>query len=120
MAMIDYSALLYDPVYAEIGVPAMLNAGTAGEIDLTVIDKTRRKSNTTNTDSGGIEVRSVGPSANARMPELAAKGITRDDLKGSVLTFNGRSWIVRSHELTGNPNGEDLGEILFLLMPNNG
>lgn len=118
--MIDYSALLYDPVYAEIGVPAVLTAaGTAGEVELTVIDNTRRKSNTTNTDSGGVEVRSVGPSAFARMPELIAKGVTPNDCKGSVLTFNGRAWIVRNHELTGSPNGEDLGEIMFLLMVTN-
>jgi hypothetical protein len=118
--MVDYSALLYDPVYAELGVLATLSAGTVGEIELTVIDKTRRKSNTTNTDSGGVDVRSIGPAAAARMPELIAKGITRDDFKGAALTFNGRSWTVRTHELTGSPNGEDFGEVLLLLMPNNG
>jgi hypothetical protein len=54
------------------------------------------------------------------MPELIAKGIARDDYRGSLLTFNGRSWTVRSHEMTGNPNGENFGEVLFLLMANNG
>jgi hypothetical protein len=118
--MNDYSALLYDPVYSVLGVPATLSAGTAGEIALTVIDYTRRKSNTTNTDSGSVDVRSVGPAAFARMPELIAKGMVRDDYKGSVLTFNGRVWTVRNHELTGSPNGEDFGEVLFLLMATNG
>jgi hypothetical protein len=118
--MVDYSALLYDPVYAELGVPATLSAGTVGEIELTVIDKTRRKSNTTNTDSGGVEVLSVGPAAAARMQEILAKGITRYDFKGSVLTFNGRSWIIQSHDPTGSPNGEDFGEVIFNLRPNNG
>jgi hypothetical protein len=32
-----------------------------------------------------------------------------------MLTFNGRSWIVRSYELRGSPNGEDLGEVRFFL-----
>ena len=118
--MIDYSALLYDPIYAELGVPATLSAGTAGEVAITVLDKTRRKSNTTIVDSGGVEVRSVGPAAHARMPELIAKGIVRDDYKGSMLTFNGRTWTVRNHELTGSPNGEDEGEVIFFLMGTNG
>jgi hypothetical protein len=106
--MVDYSALLYDPVYAsEIGVPAALNG-----IAITVIDDTRRKTQT----SSGVEVRSVGPGAFARIPELAAKGIAREAYKGATLTFNGRDWTVRSYELTGSPNGEDFGEVRFLLM----
>src|SRR5262245_33830811 len=98
---IDYSALLYDPVYDEIGVDATLSTGTAGEIDLIVIDYTRRKSSMTTTDSGSIDVRSVGPAAYARMPELIAKGINRQDLNGSTLTFNRRSWTVRNNEPAG-------------------
>jgi hypothetical protein len=112
--MIDYSALLYDPVYAELGVPAVLNAGTAGEIALTVIDDTRPKTNT----SGTAEVRSVGPGAYARIPELAENGIAREDYMDAVLTFNGRIWVVRSYELRGSPNGEDVGEVRFLLKAN--
>ncbi|HVR68187.1 MAG TPA: hypothetical protein VMT98_16180 [Verrucomicrobiae bacterium] len=108
--MIDYSALLYDPIYAELGVPATLTAG-AGAVDITVIDDTRPKAST----SGTVEVRSVGPGAFARIPELAGKGIARDDYMDAVLAFNGRSWVVRSYELRGSPNGEDLGEVRFLL-----
>jgi hypothetical protein len=111
MAMIDYSALLYDPVYAEIGVPATMIAG-AITVEITVYDETRRKTQT----SGNVEVRSVGPGAFARIPELTAKGIARSDYDGATLTFNGRTWIVRSHEPCGSPNGEDAGEVRFLLM----
>lgn len=111
--MIDYSAVLYDPVYAELGVPAVLTAaGTAGEVALTVIDDTRPK---TQTGGGGVEVRSVGPGAYVRIPELAENGIARDDYQDAVLSFNGRSWMVRSYELRGSPNGEDVGEVRFLL-----
>jgi hypothetical protein len=109
--MIDYSALLYDPIYAELGVPATLSAGTAGEVALTVIDDTRPKTNT----SGTVEVRSVGPGAYARIPELTENGITRDDYMDAELTFNGRTWVVRSYEPRGSPNGEDVGEVRFLL-----
>ena len=109
----DYSALLYDPVYRELGVPATMDAAsTAGVIELTVIDDTRRGMHASN----GVEVRSVEPAAFARIPELDAKGINRPDYRGSVLTFNGRTWTVRSYELRGSPNGEQFGEVRFLLM----
>jgi len=104
--MIDYSALLYDPVYAEIGVPATMD-GTA----ITVIDDTRPKV----LAAGSAEVRSVGPGAFVRIPELEANEITRDDWPDALLAFNGRSWLVRSWELRGSPNGEDFGEVRFLL-----
>jgi len=106
----DYSVLLYDPVYAELGVSAMLTT-TAGVFEITVIDDTRAKMQT----SGAVDVRSVGPGAFARVPELTSKGIDRADYINSVLSFNGRMWVVRSYELRGNPNGEDFGEIHFLL-----
>ena len=107
---IDYSALLYDPVYAEIGVECEF---VSGEIEslLTVIDDTRPKV----LPAGSVEVRSVGPGAYVRIPELEASGIARADWLDAVLSFNGRDWTVRSYELRGSPNGEDLGEVRFLL-----
>jgi len=108
--MIDYGGMLYDPIYAVLGVPATLTTATA-EAVLTVIDDTRPKTNT----SGTVEVRSVGPGAYARIPELADNGIARDDYMDAILAFNGRTWTVRSYELRGSPNGEDLGEVRFLL-----
>jgi hypothetical protein len=124
---IDYGALLYDPVYAELGVPATmrLNAPgrssriptTAGDtgIDITVIDDTRPKILPIVTGAQTAEVRNVGPGAFARIYELAQKGIARADYADAILGFNGRSWIVRSWELRGSPMGEDWGEVRFLL-----
>lgn len=108
--MIDWSADLDDPLYAVFGVPATLTAGAA-VVELTVIDETRSKTRT----EGGVETSSVGPGAFVRIPELFAKGITRDVWIGAVLTFNGRTWIVREAPVQGSPNGEDLGEVRFLL-----
>ena len=108
--MIDYSAMLYDPVYAGIGVPATFTSG-ALEATLTVIDDTKPKV----LPAGSAEVRGVGPGAFVRVPELEANGITSDDWQDAVLTFNGRSWTVRSYERLGSPNGEDFGEVRFLL-----
>src|SRR5262245_51012370 len=107
----DYSALLFDPAYAELGVTATLTTA-AGDVTITVFDETRRKIQA----SAGVEVRSVEPAARARIPELTAKGIARDDYKGATLTFNGRTWTVRNWDVLGSPNGEDLGEVRFLLM----
>jgi hypothetical protein len=114
---IDYSAQLYDPVYAEIGVPAVI--GTA---DVTVIDDTRPKvlPVAVTGAAGPAEVRSVGPGAFARIYELTDKGITRDVWPGAPLAFNGRNWIVRSWDLLGSPMGEDWGEVRFLLKEHTG
>jgi len=101
-----FGAPLYGPVYAGIGVPATFNAAA-----ITVIDDTRPVTN----QGGNGEVRSVGPGAYARISELVANGITRDAYIDAALTFNGRTWTVRSYELRGNPNGEDAGEVRFLL-----
>ena len=106
----DYGALLYDPVYAGIGVPATFNAG-AGDVALTVIDDTRPKFN----PAGQGDVRSVGPGAYARIPELTANGIGRDDYIDALLSFNGQTWVVRSYDIMGSPNGEDMGEVRLFL-----
>jgi hypothetical protein len=111
---IDYSALLYDPVYAEIGVPATMTADSTA-VDITVIDDTRPKVLPIQAGTQAAEVRSVGPGAFARVYELAAKGIARADYADALLAFNGRSWTVRSWELRGSPMGEDWGEVRFLL-----
>jgi hypothetical protein len=112
---LDYGALLYDPVYTEIGVSAVFISGEI-EASLTVIDDTRPKV----LPAGPAEVRSMGPGAFVRIPELDANGITRNDWQDAVLSFNGKDWTVRSYELRGSPNGEDQGEVRFLLRASDG
>jgi hypothetical protein len=109
--MLDYSALLYDPVYNELGVEAQFINGEF-EVTLSVIDDTRPK---VLPAGATADVRGMGPGAFVRIPELERNGITRDDWMDASLNFNGRSWVVRSYELRGSPNGEDLGEVRFLL-----
>ena len=87
---LDFSALMHDPIYAKLGVPATMTRG-AGDVSLTVIDNTRPVSIATVGAPG--EVRRVGPGAYARMPELTAQGITRAQYIDAVLTFNGRTWV---------------------------
>jgi hypothetical protein len=112
---IDYSALLYDPVYAELGVPATVTVGAAAAVDITVIDDTKPKVLPVSGGTQAAEVRGAGPGAFARAYELAAKGVGRADYMDAELAFNSRSWIVRSWELRGSPMGEDFGEVRFLL-----
>jgi len=109
--MLDYSALLYDPVYNEIGVEAQFINGEF-EVTLSVIDDTRPKLLPAGINA---DVRGMGPGAFVRIPELERNGISRDDWMDASLNFNGRSWLVRSYELRGSPNGEGSGEVLFLL-----
>lgn len=112
--MLDFSALLYDPVYVEIGVAAVFtvtNTSSGVVADITVIDDTRLKV----LPAGSAQVRSVGPGAFARIPELTAAGIMREDYRDAVLSFNGRTWSVYNYEHRGSPNGEDLGEVRLLL-----
>src|SRR5262245_10751800 len=99
---IDYSALLFDPIYAELGVSAMLTT-TSGIVQITVIDKTRAKSNVTDL----LETHSVGPGVRVRIPELMAKGVDRSEYIGSLLAFNGQTWVIRNAEPLGSPNGEE-------------
>jgi hypothetical protein len=112
---IDYSALLFDPVYAELGVPATMTVGVAAAVDITVIDDTKPKALPLSAGTQTAEVRGVGPGAFARIYELTGKGIARADYADAALSFNGRAWLVRSWELRGSPMGEDWGEVRFML-----
>lgn len=112
--MIDYSIQLYDPVYMEFGVPATFTTGSTA-VDISVIDDTRPKVVPAGTN---IDVRGTGPGAFARIPELQAHGIVQSDWLQASLSFNGRTWTVRAYDLLGNPNGEDFGEVRFLLKAN--
>jgi len=114
--MIDFSAQLYDPVYAEIGVACTFTTSLL-QVSITVIDDTRPKVLPAGTTA---EVRGMGPGAYARIPELERNGITQADWQDAVLAFNGRSWVVRSYERRGSPNGEAKGEVRFLLKESDG
>jgi hypothetical protein len=108
--MINFDDNCFAPVFGELGVAATLTVGTS-EFGLTVIDETRRKTQT----SSGVETRSVGPAAMVRMTELTANGLAPKDYVGAAITFNGRNWMVRSHEPQGSPNGEDVGLVRLFL-----
>jgi hypothetical protein len=113
---VDFGALMFDPVYAQLGVSAVFTVAASGsaEVNITVIDDTRPKAVPISTQTGA-QVSNVGPGAFARVYELSQKGIARADYADAVLAFNGRTWIVRSWDLRGSPTGEDWGEVRFAL-----
>ncbi len=109
----DYGALLYDPIYAVLGVSVLLSPveGEPG-ILVTAIDKT---SGIEVAGGGAFDVITIKPAAAVRMRELATLGVALVDLDDSTLSLNGRLWRVRSHMLKPSPNGELEGEVFLIL-----
>ncbi|MCW2854366.1 MAG: hypothetical protein JWM84_4030 [Nocardioides sp.] len=111
--MVDFSSLLYGPVYATLGAPALLTLveGEPG-ILVTAIDKT---SGVEVAGGGSFDVLTIKPAAAVRSRELAALGVALADLDESTLSLNGREWRVRSHMLKPSPQGELAGEVYLIL-----
>jgi hypothetical protein len=109
----DYGALLYDPIYAVLGVSALLTPvdGDPG-ILVTAIDKT---SGIEVAGGGAFDVLTIKPAAAIRVRELSALGVALADLDESTLSLNGRLWRVRSHMLKPSPRGELEGEVFLIL-----
>lgn len=108
----DWS-MLYDPVYATLGVEAVLTLpGTDGaEIELTALDKTSGV-----VVGSDVEVQTVEPAAVVRHTELSAsEGFSLSQLRDSSLLMNGKTWKVRNYSLRPAPTGEEQGEVMLLL-----
>ena len=113
---IDYQALLLDPIYATIGVAAVITLDTdsdseAPTFDVTVIDKT-----------GGVslgdhdsKVETLEPAACVRYSELTSNGLSPVDLDGASIEFNGSSWKIKSWPKRPVPSGARKGELLLIL-----
>ena len=113
----DYTTILYDPIYAAFGVPATLtpNRPSATGMTVTVIERT------TSTDaSEEFELGTLRPGAFVRRRELDAAGITVAELDGGMLAFGGRSWRIEAHAPRPGPDGEASGEILMHLVEDAG
>lgn|SRR5574341_251499 len=110
--MVDFAALLDGPIYATVGVPATLALQTGdGSYSITVIDRTKG----IELPHGRMEVQTVVPAAKLRMTELTGRGLAIDDLDGSRLTFNGKTWTIRSFIPAPTPQGEAAGELWLIL-----
>ena len=108
----DYAAILYEPIYAAFGTPAMLtpNRTEATGVTVTVIERT------TSVDaSEEFELGTLRPGAFVRTREMTDTGITAAEIDGGTLAFGGRSWRIDAHSPRPGPDGEASGEILMHL-----
>lgn len=109
----DYTSLLYAPVYAVLGVPAVLTlCGGEPPLTLMAIDKTAGVV----VGGGGrfsAEVETIAPAACVQATDLA--DVDMASLRNASLEINGKTWTVRSHHMKPSPNGEGKGEIMLLL-----
>jgi hypothetical protein len=109
--MIDFSALLYDPIYAVLGVPAIVTPSTdASDIPLTVIDKTE---GVMIEEGNAISIATTKPAAMVRVSELSSLGLTRSDLKQGRISFNNGNWTIVATQPKPGPNGP--GEVYLIL-----
>lgn len=114
---VDIAGILYgmdSPIYAAIGVAARLidNDGTVFD-DLSVIDETSG----VEVDIGGdAAVNTIKPACFVRQVELSQRGISVSGLKGSQITFSGKTWAVENKLPRPSPSGEDTGELMLILV----
>jgi hypothetical protein len=113
--MIDLAAMLYGPIYENLGVTASLLAESEA-VAVTVLDKTKGAA-----WGDRPEVQTLKPLATVRVSELTAKGVAADDLDDSLITFNGGTWKIIAHRpKPAFIGGEAEGEIDLLLTEESG
>lgn len=114
--LIDWQALLLDPLYASLGVSAVLtlavdDSSDPRSFDVVVIDKTAGVA----LGDHDAQVETLEPAACIRRSELTSNGLTPVDLDGASLAFNGSSWKVKGWPKRPVPSGAKEGELLLIL-----
>lgn len=107
---VDFGALMLDPIYAALGVPAVLTLEDAREFPLTVIDKTSGV-----VAGERVDVPTALPAAAIRYAELISLGLNADDIVRGTLVFNNGTWEITNRKLNPNPSGEKSGEVIAML-----
>jgi hypothetical protein len=113
---VDYQGLLYGPVYSALGVAAVLHMDPPlgpledGDVPITAIDKTAGI-----TINAAVDLQTTLPAATVLAADLIAAGVDLGAVDGRTLTLNGKDWRIASLEPKPSPNGQDDGEIYFLL-----
>lgn len=107
--MIDFAGLLLDPIYDALGVCATLYASST--VTLTVLDKTEGV--LLESANSPIGLATSKPAATVRLSELAANSLTRETIKGRLITFNGFTWVIKATQPKPVPSGP--GELYLIL-----
>lgn len=106
---LDWKALLYDPVYAVLSVDAVLMIDS-NEHEFKVMDKTAPVEVGEN-----IETLTFFPYCTVRAKDLLDADVDLDELDDQVITFNGKSWKIKNHQVNQAPTGQAQGEIRMTL-----
>ena len=109
----DYTQLLYAPLYETFGVDASIRCLYEDTFDLRAIDCT---SGIAVTEGSGVDVKTIRPAAIIRMRELAERGLSRDDLEDAAIELNGKLWRVKASMPKPGPSGEANGELYLFLI----
>lgn len=107
--MIDFGALMLDPIYDELGVEASLEA--SGTVTITVLDET--KGVILEGQNSRLQMATSKPAACVRLSELGEKNIAREDLKDAAISFNGNDWKIVATQPKPLPSGA--GELYLIL-----
>jgi len=108
---LDYDGLLYGPIYATLGVEAVLIMAD-GEPPVVLTIKPRLEGIAVG-DQVGIET--IRPAAFVRRSELADNDLCPADLDGGRLELDGKCWTITAHQPQPSGNGESDGEELLIL-----
>ena len=106
----DYGQLLYAPLYATLGVDAVIRGVYFDMFPIRAMDMT-----------SGIEVgdhvgvKSIQPAAVVLATSIAENGLTREDLEGATVELAGKLWRVKATMPKPSPVGEAQGEIYLIL-----
>jgi hypothetical protein len=112
--VLDYRSILFGPIYACWGVPAVLTTADGAFFELTAIDMTTGQSGV----AGPSELETVRPSALMLQGDLTDAGVDMDSLDDCTLTLNNVTWDITGYRPRPSPNGEADGEVdIFLERP---
>jgi hypothetical protein len=110
--VIDFSSLLYDPIYRAFGVPATILCLYGTRFEITVIDKTSGVEVFDSTAS----VKSIRPAVVLRYSELNLLGLAPSDLEGASVEVAGKLSRIKAMMPKPAPTGEADGELYLFLI----
>ena len=109
----DYTQLLYAPLYDTFGADAVIRCLYADTFPIRAIDCT---SGIEVTEGSGVDVKTIRPAAIVRMRELTDLGLGREDLEDAALELNDKLWRVKASMPKPGPSGEANGELYLFLI----
>ncbi len=104
-----FDRVLYAPAYRILGVQSVLN------VEGTDYPVKARDLTAGFVLPGAVETETELPMASFRAADIAALGLTADQLDGGTLLMNSVLWRIPSHRILPSPNGDGDGEVYLIL-----